>query len=255
MKGFLEPEAARFADHPGVLRPASVDVLPLTLSISGPEHDGHGIEKTEVRLLEVDVPKGRKVISLTIDDAPSQHTDDILAALKDHGAKATFFVIGSQTKGSEVVLSRMVSAGMELANHAMHDEPARSLPIDVLEKQILDVQAMINNAYRLAGQDRPSTHFYRPGSGFFNDAMRAMAKKIGYQITLGSVYPHDPQIPYAWLNARHIYSMVRPGTVVICHDRRAWTAPMLNKVLPRLKKHGWEIVTLSELVDIGKKPV
>jgi peptidoglycan/xylan/chitin deacetylase (PgdA/CDA1 family) len=204
-------------------------------------------------LWEVDVPKGRKVIALTIDDAPSEHTEEILKVLKENGARATFFVIGSQAKAREGTLNKMIADGMELANHAMHDEPARSLPIDTLEKQILDVKVMIDNAYSLVGRERPPKRFFRPGSGFFTDAMREMIKKLGYQIALGSVYPHDPQIPYAWINARHIYSMVRPGAIVICHDRRGWTAPMLRKVLPWLKKRGWEIVTLSELVEISKK--
>jgi peptidoglycan/xylan/chitin deacetylase (PgdA/CDA1 family) len=46
--------------------------------------------------------------------------------------------------------------------------------------------------------------------------------------------------------------MVRPGAVVVCHDRRGWTAPMLRKVLPKLKKKGYEVVTLNELVERAK---
>ena len=204
-------------------------------------------------LWEVDVPKGRKVIALTIDDAPSEHTEDILKVLKENDARATFFVIGAQAKTRENTLNKMISQGMELANHAMHDEPARSLPSDTLEEQILEVKGMIDSAYSLVGREGPPKRFFRPGSGFFTEQMRDMAKRLGYQIALGGVYPHDPQIPYSWINARHIYTMVRPGAVVICHDRRGWTAPMLRKVLPWLKSRGWEIVTLSELVEIGKE--
>jgi peptidoglycan/xylan/chitin deacetylase (PgdA/CDA1 family) len=204
-------------------------------------------------LWEVDVPKGQKVIALTIDDAPSENTEEILKVLKENGARATFFVIGAQIDGREGVLNRMVADGMELGNHAMRDEPARALPIDVLEKQINDVQTRIDDAYSLVGRPHPKQHFFRPGSGFFTDAMRDMVRKLGYKLALGSVYPHDPQIPYAWVNARHVLSMVRPGAIVICHDRRGWTAPMLRKVLPKLKRKGWEVVTLSELVERGKK--
>lgn len=71
---------------------------------------------------------------------------------------------------------------------------------------------------------------------------------MGLRIALGSVYPHDPQVPYAWMNAAHILSMVRPGSVIICHDRRSWTVPMLGRVLPELRKRGYRVVTLSELV-------
>ncbi|KIW03015.1 uncharacterized protein PV09_05673 [Verruconis gallopava] len=205
-------------------------------------------------LWEIDVPRGRKVIALTIDDAPSEHTNAILKVLEENDARATFFVIGGQVDGREDVLAKMASRGMELANHAMHDRPARELPVEQLQREILQVESKINLAYSTAGIPRATNQrFYRPGSGLFNDAMRALMKKLGYRLALGSVYPHDPQVPYPWLNARHILSMVRPGAVVICHDRRPWTVPMLKKVLPKLKRDGWEVVTLGELLEIGKK--
>jgi peptidoglycan/xylan/chitin deacetylase (PgdA/CDA1 family) len=62
------------------------------------------------------------------------------------------------------------------------------------------------------------------------------------------VYPHDPQIGYPSVNARHILSMVRPGSIIICHDRREWTAPMLRKVLPELKRRGYRVTTVSGLL-------
>lgn len=74
---------------------------------------------------------------------------------------------------------------------------------------------------------------------------------LGFRIVLGSVYPHDAQVKWWWVNARHILSMVRPGSIVICHDRREWTVPMLRVVLPELRRRGYEIVTVSELVRAG----
>ena len=74
-------------------------------------------------------------------------------------------------------------------------------------------------------------------------------KEWGYRLVLGSVYPHDPQIPYWRINAAHILSSVRPGSIVICHDRRSWTAPTLRKVLPELKKRGYQVVTVTQLLE------
>ena len=39
---------------------------------------------------------GEKVIALTIDDAPSEYTREILQVLEEYDAHATFFVIGGQ---------------------------------------------------------------------------------------------------------------------------------------------------------------
>ncbi|RYO75779.1 hypothetical protein DL764_010319 [Monosporascus ibericus] len=198
-------------------------------------------------LWEVPVAPDNKVVALTIDDAPSEHTQEILGVLNGHGATATFFVIGGQVPGREETLADVVRSGSELGNHAMHDEPSRALPDDELAAQVDAVRDRIRAAYR-AGDRAPPPQYFRPGSGFFSDRMRRLLDRLGYRIVLGGVYPHDPQIPYAWLNARHILSMVRPGSIIICHDRRKWTAPMLRKVLPELKRRGYRIVSLTELL-------
>ncbi|KAJ5359713.1 uncharacterized protein N7496_012126 [Penicillium cataractarum] len=193
----------------------------------------------------------QKVIALTIDDAPSTHTPAIQELLQSHNATATFFIIGSQVPGHEHDLSNLIRHGNELANHAMHDEPSRGLSDAALAEQISTVEGMIREAYRETGQDGPENWFFRPGSGFFSSRMRALVKGLGYRLALGDVYPHDPQVPFAKLNAKHILSMVRPGSIIVCHDRREWTVPMLGVVLPELRRRGYRVVTLSELIKEG----
>jgi len=195
----------------------------------------------------------KKVIALTVDDAPSQHTTEIMEILSASNATATFFVIGSQIDGREEVLTRLVQNGNELGNHAMHDEPSRSLSNADLIKQIESVQGTIADAYLAANVSPPETRYFRPGSGFFSTQMRETIAAIGYQIALGSIYPHDPQVPYWGVNARHILSMVRPGGIIICHDRRPWTAPMLREVLPELRRRGYQIVGLTELLKAANE--
>lgn len=191
----------------------------------------------------------KRVVALTIDDAPSQHTKEIMEVLRASDATATFFVIGSQVAGREEVLTRLVHDGNELGNHAMHDEPSRSLSNAELLEQIETVQGRIADAYSAANVSQPEPRYFRPGSGFFSTRIREMIAGIGYHIALGSIYPHDPQIPYFKLNARHVLSMVRPGGIIICHDRRPWTAPMLKVVLPELRRRGYRIVGLTELLQ------
>lgn len=193
-----------------------------------------------------------KIIALTIDDAPSEFTREIVNVLVQHAAQATFFVIGAQARGREDVLKGVVGAGMELGNHAMHDEPSRSLLPGTLNAEVRTVEGLINATYDSLDLPHPPRYF-RPGSGFFSSRMREQIGAMGYKMVLGSVYPHDPQIGYAGVNARHILSMVRKGSIVICHDRRGWTAPMLRKVLPELKKRGYRVTTVSGLIEAASK--
>lgn len=195
------------------------------------------------------VPLKQKIIALTIDDAPSHFTQELVDVLRDNDTKATFFVIGGQVPGREESLKRVVEAGNELGNHAMHDEPSRSLSPQQLSEQLIEVEGYINTTYTSLGKERPPNRFFRPGSGFFSTHMRQQVQAMGYHVVLGSVYPHDPQISYPSINARHILSMLRPGSIVICHDRRGWTVPMLRKVLPVLKSRGYTVTTVSGLLD------
>lgn len=198
------------------------------------------------------VPTEQKIVALTIDDGPSASTASIQQVLDDHGAKATFFLIGAHIPGREGTLRDLVRHGHELANHAMHDEPSRSLSSAKLIRQVQHVEAQIEQVY--ASAQAPGAvaavvpRYFRPGSGFFTGSMRKIVTSLDYRLVLGSIYPHDAQVSLWRVNASHVLSMVRPGGIVVCHDR-AWTAPMLSRVLAELRTRGYRAVTVSELLS------
>ncbi|KAF2456207.1 hypothetical protein BDY21DRAFT_394753 [Lineolata rhizophorae] len=194
-----------------------------------------------------------KVVALTIDDGPSEYTRDILRVLEANDAAATFFVIGAQVAGREETLRELVRNGHELGNHAMHDEPSRALSDVVLADQIQAIEGMIASIYATANTDAAPPRYFRPGSGFFNERMRRLLAGLGYRLVLGSIYPHDAQISLWRLNARHVLSMLRPGGIIICHDRRSWTVPMLERVLPEIRRRGYRIVTVTQLLEESKR--
>ena len=196
------------------------------------------------------VPTTSKIVALTIDDAPSEYTQEILSILKEHDAAATFFIIGSQAQGQDGILQDIIGAGNELANHAMRDEPSRALTDTMFRDQLQTVKGMLDTAYAAKQKDSPPRYF-RPGSGFFSGRMLKSLRDLDYRLVLGNIYPHDPQIPYWRVNARHILSMLQPGGIIICHDRRGWTPPMLRKVLPEIKSRGFQVTTISGLLEAG----
>ena len=222
-------------------------VLPLYVIYKPPTFIVNGLQRRFPQVL-FHVQTTRKIVALSIDDAPSQYTGPILDILKANNATATFFTIGGQVAGQEQKLQDIISAGSELGNHAMHDEPSISLPSSTLLDEINQVNTLINAAYTAAGQNRTS-HYFRPGSGIFSDRILDVAKSAGYQTVLGSIYPHDPFISYPRVNGWHILSMLRPGAVIICHDRRSWTVPMLASVVPEMRRRGYEVVTVSQLLE------
>jgi peptidoglycan/xylan/chitin deacetylase (PgdA/CDA1 family) len=195
------------------------------------------------------VSTSEKLIALTIDDAPSEYTAEIVQLLNEYDAAATFFVIGSQAEqpGKDEVLQEIVRNGNELGNHAMYDEPSRFLSDPDLIHQIDKVDAIIKHTYDAVGKERPPRYF-RPGSGFFSSRMRQKLDMLKYRLVMGDIYPHDPQIAYPNVNAAHILSMLKPGGIIICHDRRSWTVPMLRKVIPKARERGYRFTTVTGLI-------
>lgn len=90
--------------------------------------------------------------------------------------------------------------------------------------------------------------YFRPASGYFSTGMLDVVERKGYRTVLGSCYPHDPQLPFAWLNYWRIRLMVREGDVIIIHDRK-WTAPMLRMLLPWMASAGFQCTTVSEAMQ------
>ena len=197
-------------------------------------------------LFQVSLPSNQKVVALTIDDAPSGETSRMLDLLKTYRAKATFFVIGGQTTEHPTLVQRMHDEGHETGNHAWFDEPSIKLPVTELERQIKEVEALLP-------PNANSLKYFRPGSGVWNKKMLVMIKKLGYRAVLGCIYPHDPQIHSAKINSAHVLSMVRPGGIIIMHDRRSYSADQLELILEGLTAGGWKIVSLGGLLLIAEQ--
>jgi peptidoglycan/xylan/chitin deacetylase (PgdA/CDA1 family) len=197
-------------------------------------------------LFHVPLPSTQKIVALTLDDAPSAETAKILDMLKVYGAKATFFIIGSQVAAHPHLLKRIHDEGHELGNHAWADEPSVSLPLAELERQIKEVEGLLP-------ANAGSARYFRPGSGFFSKGMVERFRDLGYRVVLGSIYPHDPQIHNARVNAKHVLSMVRPGGIIIMHDRRSYSVEQVERVLKGLADGGWKVETLGGLLAAAQE--
>jgi peptidoglycan/xylan/chitin deacetylase (PgdA/CDA1 family) len=196
-------------------------------------------------LFQVSLPSPHRVVALTLDDCPSQHTTTMLDSLKKHNAKATFFIIGDQVPGYEDVIKRIHDDGHEVGNHAWTDEKTVLRPLAEVERQIKAVELLLPANVN-------GLKYFRPGGGFFSSKMVERVTGMGYKVVLGCIYPHDPQVWSPSINARHVLSMVRPGGIIIMHDRRGHSTPQLELVLKGLKDGGWDIVSIGELLKIAE---
>lgn len=185
------------------------------------------------------------VVALTFDDGPDpQLTDRVLDVLRRHDARATFFLIGSRAKSQPGLIRRIVNEGHEVGNHLWLEERASRLTTSEFERKLVrtsDVLAASAGPVRLL----------RPGGGFVSRRHVRAAGDRGYRCVLGSVYPHDPHLRWTnWISWR-VCTGVHPGAIIILHEgepSRHRILGTLEHVLPRLRRRGYSVVTVSELL-------
>ena len=196
------------------------------------------------------VPVPKRVIALTIDDGPDPvSTPAILEELQRHGARATFFLITDRLRDQDSLVTRLSAEGHEVGNHFTRDRPGIRLSPLEFERDLLQ-------ADRQLARWKPV--WARPGSGWYSNAMVAVMQRHGYRCALGSIYPFDASIPSVSWSTSFILRNVRPGSIVVLHDggaRGRRTARVLARVLPELRHRGYEVVSVSELVSLGRAAV
>ncbi len=189
-------------------------------------------------------PTEEPVLALTIDDGPSEATNEILDVLAEHDARATFFLIGENVEAKPEIVHRILAEGHELGHHMMKDRPSRAMEQDDFEARFREMDLILD---RFGG-----TAFFRPGSGWYNDEMVGFAAEQGYITVLGSVYPFDATIPWTGFIAWYLRQHMGPGDIVVLHDgqqRGERTAEVLRRVLPELAERGLRVETLTGLSE------
>jgi peptidoglycan/xylan/chitin deacetylase (PgdA/CDA1 family) len=190
------------------------------------------------------VPTQTALVALTIDDGPDpSSTPLILAELRRQEARATFFLIAERVHGQEELVRRIASEGHELGNHFTRDRASIRLSPTSFEADLLLAHQVLAPYGALK--------WARPGSGWYSRAMIGVMRRHGYHCALGSVYPLDAAIPSASFAALYIMRHTGPGAVVVLHDggsRGRRTAKVLSEVLPELRRRGYRVVSLTELV-------
>jgi peptidoglycan/xylan/chitin deacetylase (PgdA/CDA1 family) len=129
----------------------------------------------------------------------------------------------------------------------LRDEPSIRLSGEEFERQLLEAHAVLSGF--------GPVRWFRPGGGRYDARMLATLQEHGYRCALGSVYPFDPQVRWSWFSARFILGTAQAGSVIILHDAGAKgrrTLKTLATALPALKRRGFRIVTLTELVMLGQ---
>jgi chitin deacetylase len=190
----------------------------------------------------VHVKPGGKIVALTFDDGPwPKYTRQILALLKQHNIKATFFMVGQELSRRPDVGRDVVAEGHVIGNHSWN-HPSRT------RNAISQVKHTDSEIFK---QLRIYTHLFRPPYGIVTNGMAAQAKNEKHAVMLWSVDSEDWRRPSASTIARTVMREVYSGGIILMHDgggNRSHTVAALKIIIPTLQKRGYRFVTVPELL-------
>jgi len=200
-------------------------------------------------------PRDSKKVSLTFDDGPDPlYTPRILDILKASGVKASFFLVAANVKKYPHLALRIAQEGHDLGNHSYNHSNLLVTRNATLEKNLIKANKIIMQVTGL------HPNFFRPPRGLYNQKMLEVASKLGMETVLWSLSSLD----WRGLKPKKIVELIakkiQGGDIILFHDsgnlfyqkkiNHENTVEALPLVISELKKQGWEIVPLSELLGI-----
>lgn len=184
----------------------------------------------------------KKMVALTYDDGPNPiATNAILDTLEQYGAKATFFDLGHLVERYPDVVKREAALGCEVGSHSYDHKNFSKLTAAQISADVQKTAAAFQKAL---GKD-PSV--FRPPYGACNDNVK---KQISMPIYLWSIDTLD----WKSRNAKAILDVIKTsgdldGKVILMHGIYTSSAEATAILVPYLQGQGYELVTVSELIQ------
>lgn len=188
-----------------------------------------------------------KEIAITFDDwANDYYLSGILAVLREHNVKSTFFLRGNGVERTPNLARLIFEEGHEIANHTFNHPVITGLSPYDIQYEVVSCHQILA---RTLGQS-PSLYF-RPPTGTIDDSSCKVIAACGYKtIVMYDVSPHD------WNPEKTINDIVNDtlnkatsGSNIVLHlqdDLRS--ARALEKIIIQLKADGYKLVTISDLI-------
>ncbi|RCX18687.1 peptidoglycan/xylan/chitin deacetylase (PgdA/CDA1 family) [Fontibacillus phaseoli] len=194
-----------------------------------------------------EVNTDRKAVAFTFDDGPNPvYTPQVLEIFSEAGAKATFFMIGSQMELHPELVKLAYEQGHEIGNHTFTHPSLPELHKQEIKDELIQTDSLIE---KITGT-RPQV--FRPPYFAYNEQAAGIVGEMGYP-AIGAV--NGDATDWEMPGVEHIVDksreQVRPGSILIFHDGyddRSQTVEAVRILVKELTADGYELLTVSELL-------
>lgn len=226
---------ARIISGPEIVGPA--EVLPVSAGQPKSKLAGRTIYMQDTR----DIILRPKEVVLTFDDGPvPTKTPAVLAALQEHGVKATFFMVGEMAYHHSEIAREVVAGGHTIATHTYGHPHLSAMAYDRATAEIAKGTAAVSLATGVV------PHFFRfPYLAETVDLDRYLAdnQMIPVGVDVDS-RDYQPSTPTQVVNRVMSDLDHRGGGIILMHDLQGRTASAIGPLLDRLEAGGYKVVDL-----------
>ncbi|MFJ7952177.1 polysaccharide deacetylase family protein [Lysinibacillus sp. NPDC096418] len=192
------------------------------------------------------VETNQKVVALTFDDGPTDNTNQIMALLEEHNAKATFFLIGEEIEKNPEEARRIAEEGHQIGNHTYsHNRMIFKTP-SYYKDEIEKTDQLIRNIGYKGEID------VRPPNG---------KKLIGLPYYLNKhkrdtiTWNLEPDTFYTTVSdkVKYVTENIEPGSIILLHsmyDKTGEPLQTIEGILQELSNEGYTFITVNELQDL-----
>jgi peptidoglycan-N-acetylglucosamine deacetylase len=194
---------------------------------------------------------GKKFITLTFDDGPSEPiTKQILDLLDKYAAKATFFVSGVNASHHPEIIKDIISRGHAVGNHSYSHNPFLMLKsYRTLYREIAQAQEVL----RKIGIDALA---FRPPVGIVNPKLPRILDKLGMFCVTFSCRAGDAGNFRVQNISKKILKKVKGDDIILLHDVPARRSEdnkifftQVETILKEIIRRGFTFTPLNVLIN------
>lgn len=194
------------------------------------------------------VYEGKKLVALTFDDGPGPYTAELLDFLKEHHARVTFFLLGTNAARYPALVKRMDEEGHAIGNHSHNHPNLTALSAAGVSEQVAKCNAAINKA---VGHN--AVVMRCPG-GSQNATVRQAVGGAGLPLIHWSLDTLDWKLRNKEKIIDRTFNEigVKDGDIVLMHDIHRESVDAVKEMIVKLQADGYMLVTVPELLSVRK---
>lgn len=187
----------------------------------------------------------KKEIALTFDDGPDPEiTPKILEVLKEKETIATFFCVGEKVKSNPELIVQMHNSGHILGNHTYYH--SRFFDLFSSYRMINEINFTNNVIYKITGI---KPRLFRPPYGVTNPLLKKALRRtamisIGWSLRSFDTIRDEEEV------LKKLISNTSKGDIVLFHDNIPGVIAILKRYLQWLSENDFNVVSLTQLLNI-----